>query len=184
MPKWWGEQTPYPTRPVMGVAWFEAMAYCRWLDARLRPAAPWMPMGTRCGWRRRRSGRRRRRGRPPRLVRLPSEADWEKACDGGGGSLTLGRRAVRRTRANIDEAQIGHTSAAGSFPAGATPCRHPRSGRQCVGVDAAASYQPTTRIGRTMGGRSRRQPETAWCVGGRGAISVVRPLRRPSLGHP
>ncbi len=31
-PMWWDEQSPYPNRPVMGVSWFEAVAYCRWLE--------------------------------------------------------------------------------------------------------------------------------------------------------
>ncbi len=101
MPMWWDEQTPYPNRPVMGVSWFEALAYCRWLNARLRAAAPWLPAGYE--------------------LRLPTEAEWEKAARAGDGRpYPWGDAAWDENRANI-EGQVGHASAVGSFPAGATP---------------------------------------------------------------
>jgi formylglycine-generating enzyme len=54
-PPWWGDgRFNHPEQPVVGVSWFEAVAFCEWLSAR---------QGAR--------------------VRLPFEAEWEKAARGG-----------------------------------------------------------------------------------------------------
>jgi hypothetical protein len=52
-PCWWDEP-PWdgPNRPVVGVSWHEALAYCRWLEDRLRQETPGAG------------------------IRLPSEAEW------------------------------------------------------------------------------------------------------------
>ena len=113
--------------PVVGVSWYEALAFCRWLTARWR-AAGWLPEG----W----------------AVQLPSEAEWEKAARGGRETpLRPIERAANdglaapptpeaqanadrayawgddfdAERANIDDTGIGATTAVGVFPAGAGP---------------------------------------------------------------
>ena len=40
-PDKWDEQIIYPTRPVVGVSWFEAMAYARWAGMELPTEAQW-----------------------------------------------------------------------------------------------------------------------------------------------
>jgi len=62
-PAWWGdERRGSPLCPVVGVTWFEAQAYCRWLalEMGLDPDGPAAP-------------------------RLPNEEEWERAVRGTGG---------------------------------------------------------------------------------------------------
>lgn len=58
----YGEPFNLPNHPVVGLNWFEALAFGRWLNGRWQ-AAGWLPEG----WH----------------VVLPSEAEWEKAARGG-----------------------------------------------------------------------------------------------------
>jgi formylglycine-generating enzyme required for sulfatase activity len=91
---------------VVGVTWYEAVAYCRWLTAALDDGYSY---------------------------RLPTEAEWERIARGplpspsGGRGLAL---AVRRRypwgdeweegRANTRELDLGRTTPVGIFPDGAS----------------------------------------------------------------
>ncbi len=78
--------------PAETVFWHEAMAYCRWLSARL-------------GYE----------------VRLPTEPEWQQAATGGNPSnqYPWGPDWVEG-RANTSESGLGRTTAVGMYPAGAT----------------------------------------------------------------
>jgi formylglycine-generating enzyme required for sulfatase activity len=116
-PFWWDDPTwNLPNHPVVGVSWFEALAYTRWLAERLQAADFKFQV-----W---------RGGQPETwhvkagtlTARLPTEAEWEKAARGTDGRIyPWGDDELAPQRANYDETGIGRTSAVGCFPAGASP---------------------------------------------------------------
>ena len=81
----------YPNHPRVGVTWFEAEAYCRWLSERLGHA-----------------------------VRLPTEAEWERAARGADGHVYPWGNEFDSGRCNANETGIGQTTAVGAFPNGAS----------------------------------------------------------------
>jgi formylglycine-generating enzyme required for sulfatase activity len=79
-------------RPVVGVNWYEAMAYAAWLAEQTGE-----------------------------LFRLPSEAEWERAAAGTEARQYPWGDNWKDGMANTQEIGIGYTSAVGAFPKDATP---------------------------------------------------------------
>jgi formylglycine-generating enzyme required for sulfatase activity len=116
-PFYWHGELNLPAQPVTGVNWYEAMAYCAWLQQQLTAhsqsfAIDGVPLDTLLtsgDWQ----------------VRLPTEAEWEKAA--GWDAVTRRKRVYAwgdtwdETKANV-ESNIGLSSVVGIFPAGAAPC--------------------------------------------------------------
>ncbi len=88
-----GEQWfKYWTHPRERVSWYDAIAFCRWLSAKL-------------GYE----------------VRLPTEQEWEKAARGTDGRLYPYGKDYDPVKGNTSDTDIGQTSAVGIFPNGASP---------------------------------------------------------------
>jgi formylglycine-generating enzyme required for sulfatase activity/energy-coupling factor transporter ATP-binding protein EcfA2 len=114
-PYWWGDSRwGAATRPVVGISWHEALAYSRWLQR-----------GVECGevafqvW----DGRQLVSRRVPAgvfAVRLPSEAEWEKAARGPDARRWPWGDAWQEGLANTEEAGLNQTTAVGLFPGGAS----------------------------------------------------------------
>ncbi|HLF28816.1 MAG TPA: SUMF1/EgtB/PvdO family nonheme iron enzyme [Anaerolineae bacterium] len=86
--------------PVTVISWRDAQAYCKWLTGE------WRKFG-KIG--------------ADEVVRLPSEAEWEKAARGGDKRAWPWGNEFDPDKANSSESGIGNTSAVGSFPAGESP---------------------------------------------------------------
>jgi len=108
-----GEPFNLPNHPVAGVTWYEAVAFCRWFQSQIANRE----------WRVWRDGQLevRRVEAQSIAVRLPSEAEWEKAARGVGGQRYPWGDDPDPNRANYDKTGIGTTSAVGCFPGGASP---------------------------------------------------------------
>ena len=78
--------------PVVGVSWFEAVAYCRWLSQQTGLA-----------------------------FRLPTEAEWEKAARGPDGLLWPWGNTWDAKRANSSESGLNQPMPVGQYPDGASP---------------------------------------------------------------
>lgn len=90
----WDSQKEHPTRPVVEVSWFEARAYCRWLERRLR-----------------------------RPVRLPLAAEWDFAASPDGREFPWGPAKPDDDLANFKK-DVGELTPVGVYPGGAGKFGH------------------------------------------------------------
>ncbi|MFO1431892.1 MAG: SUMF1/EgtB/PvdO family nonheme iron enzyme [Candidatus Competibacteraceae bacterium] len=106
--------------PVVWVHWHEGVAYCRWLNERLRELASLrlsegqsLTEAERAFWQGLADGSLR--------VGLPSEAEWEKAARGTDGWIYPWGKEPEPDRANYADTGLNSTSTVGCFPRGASP---------------------------------------------------------------
>jgi formylglycine-generating enzyme required for sulfatase activity len=100
--QWFGDDFPeeLASHPVVNVRWHDAVAYCRWLDNELRGLG---------------------RLRENECIRLPIEAEWEKAARGTDGRLWLWG-SWKKGNCKTKESRIGATTPAGKYsPEGHSP---------------------------------------------------------------
>jgi iron(II)-dependent oxidoreductase len=101
--KWLSDDGRQPERancPAVRISWHEARAYCAWLTE------VWRAEGVIAD---------------DEVVRLPSEAEWEKVARGSDGRPWPWGDGWDETRCNTDELGLGDTCAVGMFPQGASP---------------------------------------------------------------
>ncbi|MCL4870524.1 MAG: SUMF1/EgtB/PvdO family nonheme iron enzyme [Anaerolineae bacterium] len=92
-PEYWDDSRfNHPSQPVVGICWFEALAYCAWLSAQV--------------------GER---------YTLPTEVEWEAAARGTAGRVYPYGRNFDPTLGNTFETHLYRTSPVGVFPGGRTP---------------------------------------------------------------
>lgn len=93
-PAFWREpRLNQPRSPVVGVSWYEAVAFCNWFGARENA-----------------------------VYRLPTEAEWEYAARGANSARNFPwGDNFEPGRANTAEAGFGGTTPVSHFPAGASP---------------------------------------------------------------
>ena len=92
-PEFWDDSRfNHPARPVVGLTWFEARAYCAWLSAQTGDA-----------------------------YGLPTEAEWEAAARGPEGRAYAYGPEFDVETGNTFESHLRRTTPVGVFPDGATP---------------------------------------------------------------
>jgi len=95
----WEGQLEHPTRPVLNVSWYEACAYAAWATATLREAGQ------------------------EGVVRLPTEAEWERAARGTEGRKYPWGGDEPNDRLLNFGMNVGAPTPVGVYPLGATPER-------------------------------------------------------------
>jgi formylglycine-generating enzyme required for sulfatase activity len=108
-PRWWDgipadEQTfsdpefPLANYPRETVSWYQAIAFCRWLNDKLRPTLP-----------------------EGEAIDLPHEYEWEVAARYPDGRFYPWGNDFDTEKSNTYEGEIGSTTAVGVYPAGRNP---------------------------------------------------------------
>jgi formylglycine-generating enzyme required for sulfatase activity len=107
----------------VGITWYEALAFCRWLTERLRIESFDSAQDRRSTLHVWQDGQVVPLDLSPERVevRLPSEAEWEKAARGTDGRIHPWGDEPNPGKANYDDTGVRATSAVGCFPAGASP---------------------------------------------------------------
>ena len=160
-------QRRFPNRPVVGVTWYEAMAYAAWLDAHLRQRTNQVPKGYQ--------------------VRLPTEAEWEKAAGGGAGRRYAWGDDWHDDRANTGR-RVNHPSTVGMYPLGATANgvmdMTGNVSEWCLSVYEKYPYNPEDGRNTLEVGEERAVRGGSWLEASSSARNARRLRFAPDSAHP
>ncbi len=79
-PRYWNDkQWNGADYPVVGVSWYEAVAFCNWLNAQINPSPGPSPTGTHTS--------SKHQGGEQKWIMLPTEAQWQRAAQGDDGRV-------------------------------------------------------------------------------------------------
>lgn len=129
-----------PNYPMTAVSWYEAMAFCAWLNERHPPGPDW-------------------------TICLPTEAEWEVAAMWDGSTMLRWSPGGATPRQNVKEAGLDGPAPVGLFPEGASPCgaydmagniwewcSSSYEGYPALAATPAYDQQPSRRDGALRGG--------------------------------
>lgn len=92
-PRYWtDDRFNHATQPVVGISWYEAVAYCAWLSEKLG-----------------------------KEVRLPTQAEWERAARSSHGKEYPWGGDFDPAKANTKESKLNRTTPVHMYPDGRTP---------------------------------------------------------------
>ncbi len=99
-PRNFGEPFNLPNHPVVGITWYEALAFSRWLSEQMETKGLL---------------------KPGEEATLPSEAEWARAARAAKGRIYPWGEEPDPNWANCKETGLETTSPVGCFPGGSTP---------------------------------------------------------------
>jgi formylglycine-generating enzyme required for sulfatase activity len=102
-----------PNHPVVGVSWYEAVAYCKWLTERIQKSEFRI-----LNFDLEDVNLQSLISNSQFEIRLPTEAQWEYAARAGMNTSYYWGNDITPNHANYNDTGIGATSAVGLFPAG------------------------------------------------------------------
>jgi len=117
-PQWWNDsQYNNPSQPVVGITWFEANAYCAWLNEMLQVTEPALSLAKGFRFQVWRNGKLETLNLEPRTVqfRLPSEVEWEAAARNVDGRAYPWGNEWDASRANTIEGRVLKPSPVGMY---------------------------------------------------------------------
>ncbi|RRR75556.1 MAG: hypothetical protein EI684_04410 [Candidatus Viridilinea halotolerans] len=160
-PRVWDElRWNNPIQPVVGVNWYEASAYCRWLSAQGHSQG-WLP--------------------DEQIIRLPTWLEWERAArHTDQRPHPWGDAPPDAERANYAASELGLSAPTGCFPRGVAPCgAHDLLGNVMEWTATAAEHpravEPEADFERASGVIASytgfNDEEAHMCCGARGGIN-------------